>query len=74
MRTDTNAELISISLGKNQTISYLFYFQELSTQHRKNEVSEMTRKNIGRIRIETVEDMQNQIIAMINLQAVDKEI
>ncbi len=35
---------------------------------------EMTRKNIGRIRIETVEDMQNQIIAMINLQAVDKEI
>lgn len=35
---------------------------------------EMTRKNIGRIRIETVEDMQNQIIAMINLQAIDKEI
>ena len=35
---------------------------------------EMTRKNIGRIRIETVEDMQNQIVAMINLQAVDKEI
>ncbi len=35
---------------------------------------EMTRKNIGRIRIETVEVMQNQIIAMINLQAVDKEI
>ncbi len=35
---------------------------------------EMTRKNIGRIRIETVEDMQNQIIAMLNMQAVDKEI
>ena len=35
---------------------------------------EMTRKNIGRIRIETVEDMQNQIVAMINLQVVDKEI
>ena len=35
---------------------------------------EMTRKNIGRIRIETVEDRQNQIIAMINLQAVDEEI
>ncbi len=35
---------------------------------------EMTRKNIGRIRIEAVEDMQNQIIAVINLQAVDKEI
>ncbi len=35
---------------------------------------EMTRKNIGRIRIETVEDMQNQIVAMINLQTVDKEI
>ncbi len=31
---------------------------------------EMTRKNIGRIRIETVEDMQNQIVAMINLQAL----
>ncbi len=35
---------------------------------------ETTRKNIGRIRIETVEDMQNQIVAMINLQAVDEEI
>ena len=35
---------------------------------------EMTRNNIGRIRIETVEDMQNQIIAMINLRAADKEI
>lgn len=35
---------------------------------------EMARKNIGRIRIEIVEDMQNQIIAMINLQTVDKEI
>ena len=35
---------------------------------------EMTRKNIGRIRIEAVEDMQNQIVAMINLHAVDKEI
>ena len=34
---------------------------------------EMTRSNIGRIRIETVEDMQNQIIAMINLQAIDKK-
>ena len=33
---------------------------------------EMTRKNIGRVRIETVEDMQNQIVAMINLQAIDK--
>ena len=35
---------------------------------------EMTRKNIGRIRIETVEDMQNQIIAMINLQAVQESV
>ena len=35
---------------------------------------EMTRKNIGRIRIETVEDMQNQIIATINLQAINKKI
>lgn len=33
---------------------------------------EVTRSNIGRIKIETVEDMQNQIIAMINLQAIDK--
>ncbi|MDE5932333.1 MAG: helix-turn-helix domain-containing protein [Lachnospiraceae bacterium] len=31
---------------------------------------EMIRNNIGRIRIETVEDMQNQIISMVNLQAV----
>lgn len=31
-----------------------------------------TNKNIGRISIETVEDMQNQIVAMINLQALDK--
>ena len=29
---------------------------------------------MGRIRIETVEDMQGQIIAMINLQTVNKEI
>ena len=28
---------------------------------------ETTRKNIGRIRLETVEDMQNQIISIINL-------
>ncbi len=35
---------------------------------------EMTGKNMGRIRIETVEDMQGQIIAMINLQTVNKEI
>lgn len=33
---------------------------------------EVTRSNIGRIKIETIEDMQNQIIAMINLQAIDK--
>ncbi len=33
----------------------------------------MTRKNIGRIRIETVEDMQNQIISMVNLQAMAKK-
>lgn len=35
---------------------------------------EMTSKKIGRIRVETVKDIQNQIVAMINLQAVDKEI
>ena len=34
---------------------------------------EMTRKQIGRIRIETVEDMQNEIISMINLLAVNRE-
>ena len=34
---------------------------------------EMTRKNIGRIRIETVEEMQNQIISMVNLQAIKGE-
>ena len=32
---------------------------------------EVVRNNIGRIRIEIVEDMQNQIVDMINLQAVD---
>ena len=35
---------------------------------------EMIRNNIGRIKIETVEDMQNQIISMINLQKADKEL
>ncbi|MDE6404401.1 MAG: helix-turn-helix domain-containing protein [Lachnospiraceae bacterium] len=34
---------------------------------------EIIRNNIGRIRIETVEDMQKQIVAMINLQAAAKE-
>lgn len=29
------------------------------------------RNNIGRVRIETVEDMQNQIISMINLQEIN---
>ena len=33
---------------------------------------EMTRNNIGRIRIEAVEDMQNQIISMVNLQAIEE--
>ena len=33
---------------------------------------ERTRNNIGRIRIETVEDMQNQIISMVNLQAIEE--
>ena len=33
---------------------------------------EMTRKSIGRIRIETVEDAQNQIISMVNLQAIEE--
>ena len=35
---------------------------------------QMTRNSIGRVRIETVEEMQEQIIAMINLQSVDGEI
>ena len=34
---------------------------------------EITRKNIGRIKIETVEDMQNQIISMVNLQAMEEK-
>ena len=33
---------------------------------------EMTRNNIGRTRIETVEDMQNQIISLMNLQAIEE--
>ena len=32
----------------------------------------MIRNNIGRIRIETVEDMQNQIISMVNLRAIEE--
>ncbi len=35
---------------------------------------EMTRNSIGRVRIENVEEMQNQMIAMINLQSVEREI
>ncbi len=34
----------------------------------------MARNSVGRVRIETVEEMQNQIIAMVNLQSVDGEI
>lgn len=33
---------------------------------------EMTRKQIGRVRIESVEEIQNQIISILNLRAVDK--
>ncbi len=33
---------------------------------------ETTRNTIGRVRIETVEEMQNQIISMVNLQAIDE--
>lgn len=32
---------------------------------------EETRNKIGRVRVETVEEMQEQIVSMINLQAVD---
>lgn len=35
---------------------------------------EMIRNSIGRIRIETVEEMQNQIMAMVNLQSLEREI
>ncbi|MCM1156847.1 MAG: hypothetical protein NC314_13400, partial [Roseburia sp.] len=35
---------------------------------------EMTRNSIGRVRIETVEEMQNQIMAMVNLQSLEREI
>ena len=34
---------------------------------------EMARKNIGRIRVENVENMQNQIISMVNLQAMEEK-
>lgn len=33
---------------------------------------ELARKNIGRIRIESVKDMQNQMISMVNLQAIER--
>ncbi len=32
---------------------------------------ERTRKKIGRVRVETVEDVQNQIVSMINLQMLE---
>ena len=35
---------------------------------------EMIRNNIGRVRIETVEEIQNQIMAMVNLQSLEREI
>ncbi len=35
---------------------------------------EMVRSRIGRVRIEVVEEMQNQIVSMINLQSVEGEI
>ena len=35
---------------------------------------EMIRNNIGRVRIETVEEMQNQIMAMVNLKSLEREI
>ncbi len=35
---------------------------------------EMARNRIGRVRIESVEKMQNQIVSMINLQAADDEL
>ena len=64
---DTNLLVIALMRASPQTNSFCErLFPDIDF--------EMTRKNIGRIRIETVEDMQNQIIAMINLQAVDKEI
>lgn len=34
---------------------------------------EMARKNIGRIRVENVENMQNQIISMVNLRAMEEK-
>lgn len=35
---------------------------------------EMARNHIGRVRVESVEDMQNLIISMINLHAIDNEV
>ena len=35
---------------------------------------ETARNHIGRVRVECVEDIQNQIIFMINLQAIDDEV
>lgn len=33
----------------------------------------MTRNQIGRVRVESVEKMQNQIISMLNLRAIDEK-
>ncbi len=66
-RFDTNS-LVTALMGASSETNYFCerLFPDIDF--------DMKRKNIGRIRIETVEDMQNQIVAMINLQAVDKEI
>ena len=64
---DTNSLVIALMGGSPETNSFC-------ERLLPNIDFEMARKNIGRIRIEIVEDMQNQIVAMINMQAVDMEI
>ena len=62
---DTNSLVIALMGASPETNSYCErMFPDIDF--------EMTRNNIGRIRIEAVEDMQNQIISMVNLQAIEE--
>lgn len=62
---DTNSLVIALMGASPETNSYCErMFPDIDF--------EMTRNNIGRIRIETVEDMQNQIISLVNLQAIEE--
>lgn len=61
---DTNS-LVTALMGASPEVNSLFerLFPDVDF--------EMTRNSIGKVKIETVEEMQKQMVAMINLQSVD---